>query len=127
MRHSAQPVQHCRKFPPHQASSSMSCAPGCLQGGDWILQERIANSSFIASLLPDDAPLSTLRVITGSRQWLMQQGAGQQAAGQQAQQGDASSTAGVVEVMTVVFRAGETDITQGCPALHTWCSMHCSL
>jgi hypothetical protein len=68
----------------------------CVQGGDWILQERMTNSKFIASLLPEDAPLSTLRVITGSRRWLMQQGsAGQQAA------------AGGVEVMTVVFRAGE--------------------
>lgn len=73
-----------------------------MQGGDWILQERMTNSSFIASLLPEDAPLSTLRVITGSRLWLMQQGTRQHAG-----QGAAGSTAGAVEVMTVVFRAGE--------------------
>mmetsp|Transcript_32642 Transcript_32642/g.75136 ORF Transcript_32642/g.75136 Transcript_32642/m.75136 type:complete len:434 (-) Transcript_32642:395-1696(-) len=36
-------------------------------GGDWIIQERISNSKWVSSLLPDDAPLSTFRVITSSR------------------------------------------------------------
>lgn len=39
-------------------------------GGDWILQKRLRNSAFIAGLLPADAPLSTLRVITASTHWL---------------------------------------------------------
>jgi hypothetical protein len=36
-------------------------------GGDWIIQERIENSDWVSSLLPDNAPLSTFRVITQSR------------------------------------------------------------
>mmetsp|Transcript_9144 Transcript_9144/g.13268 ORF Transcript_9144/g.13268 Transcript_9144/m.13268 type:complete len:446 (+) Transcript_9144:117-1454(+) len=36
-------------------------------GGDWIIQERIDNSEWVSSLLPDNAPLSTFRVITQSR------------------------------------------------------------
>ena len=36
-------------------------------GGDWILQERIDNSAWVASLLPPNPPLSTFRVITCSR------------------------------------------------------------
>ena len=36
-------------------------------GGDWIIQETISNSAWVASLLPPEAPLSTFRVITCSR------------------------------------------------------------
>ena len=36
-------------------------------GGDWIIQERIANGKWVSDHLPDDAPLSTFRVITQSR------------------------------------------------------------
>lgn len=35
-------------------------------GGDWIIQERLPNSEFVASLLPKGAPTSTFRVITAS-------------------------------------------------------------
>ncbi|KAA0158322.1 hypothetical protein FNF28_06264 [Cafeteria roenbergensis] len=35
-------------------------------GGDWIIQERIDNAPALAALLPADAPLSTLRVVTAS-------------------------------------------------------------
>jgi hypothetical protein len=38
-----------------------------VEGGDWIIQERIQNSDWVASLLPPSAPLSTFRVITCSR------------------------------------------------------------
>jgi hypothetical protein len=38
-----------------------------LVGGDWIIQERLDNSDFLKLLLPNPAPLSTLRVITASR------------------------------------------------------------
>ena len=36
-------------------------------GGDWIIQERIANGRWVGDHLPEDAPLSTFRVITQSR------------------------------------------------------------
>jgi len=36
-------------------------------GGDWIIQKRIQNSDWVSSVLPDNAPLSTFRVITQSR------------------------------------------------------------
>jgi hypothetical protein len=35
-------------------------------GGDWIIQERLSNSEFLAGMLPANAPLSTFRVISGS-------------------------------------------------------------
>jgi hypothetical protein len=36
------------------------------EGGDWILQEKIDNSDWVSSLLPENPPLSTFRVITQS-------------------------------------------------------------
>jgi hypothetical protein len=41
-----------------------------VEGGDWIIQERIENSEWVNSLLPPNAPLSTFRVITCSRSGL---------------------------------------------------------
>jgi hypothetical protein len=41
--------------------------PNAAHGGDWILQERLYNADCIARILPSNAPLSTLRVMTGSR------------------------------------------------------------
>ena len=38
-----------------------------VEGGDWIIQERIENSDWVNSHLPKNAPLSTFRVITCSR------------------------------------------------------------
>lgn len=35
-------------------------------GGDWILQKRLTNSAWLNKLLPHNAPLSTMRVITSS-------------------------------------------------------------
>lgn len=35
-----------------------------VHGGDWIIQERLDNCDELKKLLPDDAPLSTFRVIT---------------------------------------------------------------
>lgn len=37
-----------------------------LDGGDWIIQEVMQNHDDIAGLLPDNAPLSTFRVMTAS-------------------------------------------------------------
>eukprot|EP01096_Ripella_sp_DP13-Kostka_P013773 TRINITY_DN6039_c1_g1_i2.p1 TRINITY_DN6039_c1_g1~~TRINITY_DN6039_c1_g1_i2.p1 ORF type:complete len:421 (+),score=217.03 TRINITY_DN6039_c1_g1_i2:25-1263(+) len=36
-------------------------------GGPWIIQETLSNDESISSLLPSNAPLSTLRVMTSSR------------------------------------------------------------
>lgn len=62
-------------------------------GGDWIIQERLDNDAFVSSLLPENAPLSTMRVITASRWWLAER------------QGNKSG-ADCVEVLSCVFRAG---------------------
>lgn len=37
-----------------------------LSGGDWIIQKSIKNSDFLQTMLPDNAPLSTIRIVTGS-------------------------------------------------------------
>lgn len=37
------------------------------QGGQWIIQKALSNSELLEKWLPDQAPLSTLRVITASR------------------------------------------------------------
>ena len=37
-----------------------------LVGGDWIIQETLTNAEEIARLLPANAPLSTLRIVTSS-------------------------------------------------------------
>eukprot|EP01051_Picozoa_sp_SAG22_P014964 SAG22_NODE_1892_length_3371_cov_2.789120_1_plen_559_part_00 len=36
-------------------------------GGDWLIQEFLENDEFVSSLLPEDAPLSTFRVVSQSR------------------------------------------------------------
>ena len=35
-------------------------------GGDWIIQSGLKNATWLNKLLPDRAPLSTMRVITAS-------------------------------------------------------------
>lgn len=35
-------------------------------GGDWIIQEKMHNAAWLSALLPPNAPLSTMRVITTS-------------------------------------------------------------
>ncbi|CAM9327127.1 unnamed protein product, partial [Phaeothamnion confervicola] len=67
-----------------------------LHGGDWILQERLYNDAFVSSLLPSNAPLSTMRVITASRWWLERQ----------AGRADADIGADCVAALSSVFRAG---------------------
>ena len=34
-------------------------------GGDWIIQKKLHNSEFLKEFLPETAPLSTIRVVTG--------------------------------------------------------------
>lgn len=36
-------------------------------GGDWIIQRKLDNNEFLNSMLPDNAPLSTFRIISASR------------------------------------------------------------
>jgi|ERR1712086_83234 len=43
-----------------------------IHGGDWIIQKRLSNDDFVQSLLPEQCPLSTIRVITSSRGGLRQ-------------------------------------------------------
>lgn len=38
-----------------------------LSGGDWIIQKAMDNDKFLSSMLPANAPLSTIRIVTGSR------------------------------------------------------------
>lgn len=47
----------------------LGCASyaNAVAGGDWIIQECLENADSIKHLLPDNAPLSTLRVISSSR------------------------------------------------------------
>lgn len=47
-----------------------------VHGGRWILQEKLDNCEAVNRLLPNNAPLSTLRVVTGSRGALSLLGAG---------------------------------------------------
>jgi len=35
--------------------------------GDWIVQKKLKNSEFLKTFLPEDAPLSTIRIVTGSK------------------------------------------------------------
>merc|ERR1719225_938212 len=37
-----------------------------IHGGRWILQEKLENCDTVKGLLPEGAPLSTMRVLTGS-------------------------------------------------------------
>lgn len=62
--------------------------------GSWICQPALSNSTFVASLLPANAPLSTFRVITGSRGGGLSAGAGENPDKQD------------VVALSLVFRAG---------------------
>lgn len=45
-----------------------------VHGGDWIIQPKLSNGPDLAHMLPENAPLSTLRVITASRGGLRSSG-----------------------------------------------------
>ena len=40
-----------------------------VHGGDWILQPILSNSPQIQAMLPENAPLSTFRIVTASSHW----------------------------------------------------------
>jgi len=46
-----------------------------LSGGDWIIQKVMHNSAFLQTMLPDNAPLSTIRIVTGSSMSFAEKGA----------------------------------------------------
>ena len=54
-------------FITHQGGMGLYFFKNATAGGDWIIQERLDNDAFVSSLLPDNAPLSTMRVISASR------------------------------------------------------------
>lgn len=64
-----------------------------IHGGNWILQEKLENSDAVKALLPEGAPLSTMRVLTGSHGAL-------EALGSNAGQGVK------VKTLAMVWRAG---------------------
>uniref|UniRef100_A0A7S1UG28 Alpha-L-glutamate ligase-related protein ATP-grasp domain-containing protein n=1 Tax=Phaeomonas parva TaxID=124430 RepID=A0A7S1UG28_9STRA len=66
------------------------------EGGDWIIQRRLHNGEAVQQMLPDNAPLSTFRVMTASS-WSAKQVAGK---------GDAAKAGDCVKALSCVFRAG---------------------
>lgn len=67
-------------------------------GGEWIIQETLCNSDAIAGWLPPNAPLSTMRVVTCSRNAV-------DVIGGEMVEGPAARTERV-DVLGTVFRAG---------------------
>ncbi len=63
----------------------------CTSGGNWVIQEALENDSFVSSLLPEAAPLSTFRVVSASRGGLT---------------GVEKGAEGSVTALSCVFRAG---------------------
>jgi len=74
----------------------LGCASysNAIAGGDWIIQECLENADSIKHLLPEDAPLSTLRVISGSR------------GGIKSKSRSKSGSEKLIECLSCVFRAG---------------------
>jgi hypothetical protein len=71
-------------------------------GGQWIIQPKLSNAGKIAELLPGDAPLSTLRVITASRGGLRTAASGPEAPL------PGAPIAADVAALSCVFRAGRS-------------------
>ena len=57
----------CIKHKNEEGGMGIHFFKNALEGGDWIIQEVMANEAFVAGLLPEAAPLSTFRVMTASR------------------------------------------------------------
>ena len=57
----------CVKHKNEEGGMGIHFFRNALGGGDWIIQEVMANEDFVANLLPPGAPLSTFRVMTASR------------------------------------------------------------
>lgn len=57
---------HCPSSSLRLAYSRPFHAQNAAHGGEWILQEKLSNADWLNALLPPNAPLSTMRVITTS-------------------------------------------------------------
>ena len=57
----------CIKHKNEEGGMGIHFFRNALAGGDWIIQEVMANEALVANLLPPGAPLSTFRVMTASR------------------------------------------------------------
>lgn len=82
-----------------------------LDGGDWIIQETMKNHSSVACFLPRNAPLSTFRVMTGSRLGIASTGSAAHSVDREASKKGvpaetASSKLDPVFAFSCVFRAG---------------------
>merc|ERR1712190_16277 len=75
----------CVKHKNEEGGMGIHFYKNALNGGDWIIQKVLTNDSFVSSCLPNPAPLSTFRLMTGSLR-----GAG----------------GGNAKVIAAVFRAG---------------------
>ncbi|KAF6251978.1 hypothetical protein COO60DRAFT_1628722 [Scenedesmus sp. NREL 46B-D3] len=68
--------QHATVFVKHKSiegGMGINVFKNFAAGGEWIIQPALSNSASLAALLPCDAPLSTLRVVTASIAWLQDQ------------------------------------------------------
>mmetsp|Transcript_22375 Transcript_22375/g.46362 ORF Transcript_22375/g.46362 Transcript_22375/m.46362 type:complete len:463 (-) Transcript_22375:123-1511(-) len=61
-----QPVTLIAKDVLEEGGMGIHVLKNVLHGGRWILQEKLDNCDAVKQLLPDAAPLSTMRVLTGS-------------------------------------------------------------
>lgn len=74
-------------------------------GGDWIIQERVSNATSINALLPENAPLSTFRVISSSTGGLWS------ADGNGRARNSAQIFKSEVRALSCVWRAGRANAT----------------
>lgn len=75
-------------------------------GGDWVIQRRLHNSQFVSSLLPENAPLSTFRVMTASSQFC---GKSIRSLSGKNKQHDGDNSSEYVTALSCVFRAGRAN------------------
>lgn len=57
----------CIKHKNEEGGLGIHFFKNAMNGGDWLIQETMANADAVAQFLPGEAPLSTFRVMTGSR------------------------------------------------------------
>jgi len=62
-----QPVELVAKDVLEEGGMGIHVLKNVMHGGRWILQEKLENCQAVNALLPPNAPLSTVRIVTGSR------------------------------------------------------------
>ena len=83
-------VDVCVKHKNEEGGMGIHFYKNAISGGDWIIQTRLSNDAFVASLLPENAPLSTFRIITASRAGIY----------------DGADAGAQAQALSCVFRAG---------------------